>query len=261
MKKFIIFIIKWTILLLYLILVLGFVKHKRMSVPVTKLNIEIAGNHRFVDTVDVNKMLTSNGVYIDSISLYSVNFDELEKLIEKNEAVEHAEVYADNYGVLNIIVNQRKPLIRVITVDYKGFYIDENGETMPLSDKYTAHVPVLNGYLTDEFIESLSNDTLTTLMRSQNYNYTLQDVYEMMQYIAKHELWSAQIQQVFINENKDLEIIPVVGNHVINLGSVSDYKTKLWKLEALYDEGIGKVDWNAYKTINLKYSNQIICSR
>lgn len=261
MKKFIIFVIKWSVLLLYLILILGFVKQKRLSVPLTKLNIEIHGNNKFIDTTDVKKMLTSYSICFDSIQLYSINFDELENLIERIETVEHAEVFGNDYGVLNIVINQRKPIMRVITPDGNGFYVDKNGEKMPLSDKYTAHVTVLNGFITDEFVNSLSKDTITNAMTYQDYDYTLHDVYEMIVYMQKHELWSAQIQQLFINETKDIEIVPVVGNHIIILGSVSNFEDKLWKLEALYDKGIGNVDWNAYKTINLKYSNQVICEK
>jgi cell division protein FtsQ len=79
--------------------------------------------------------------------------------------------------------------------------------------------------------------------------------------MRSHELWNAQIQQIYIARNKDVEIVPVVGNHIIVLGSVTDYKRKLWKMEAMYREGFKLADWNAYHKISLKYSNQVICSK
>lgn len=261
MKKFLFFLLKWFLLIAYLVLVLGFVKHQRLKAPYSKLNIIIQGDHCFLDTTIVNKMLTTNGIYVDSISLYSINFDSVEELFLAHPSVQNVEVFADNYGELNIVIEQRSPVLRVMPPKEEGFYIDIEGLRMPLSDTYTARVPVLSGYISPEFIESLGQDSVSNKLLSQYYSYTLQDVYHMALYIYYDDLWASQVQQMYINVIKDMEIVPVVGNHIICLGGVSDYRKKLWKMEAMYREGFKLTDWNAYKEINLKYSNQVICSK
>jgi cell division protein FtsQ len=61
--------------------------------------------------------------------------------------------------------------------------------------------------------------------------------------------------------DKDLELIPRVGNHTIILGNVSDLQEKFNKLMIFYKEAMPKVGWNKYKTLNLKYKNQIVCKK
>jgi cell division protein FtsQ len=52
-----------------------------------------------------------------------------------------------------------------------------------------------------------------------------------------------------------------VGNHKIILGDCSDLEQKFKKLFAFYKDGLNKIGWNTYKTINLKYKNQVVCTR
>ena len=49
-------------------------------------------------------------------------------------------------GNLYVDIEQRTPIARVFT-PMGSFYLDQEGYVMPLSDKYTAQVIVVNGYL------------------------------------------------------------------------------------------------------------------
>ena len=75
----------------------------------------------------------------------------------------------------------------------------------------------------------------------------------------KSELWSAEIQQFFVNEEGDIEFIPRVGNHTVVLGNDQFLDEKFNKLIHFYKEGLNKKGWDNYKVINLKYKNQVVC--
>jgi len=55
--------------------------------------------------------------------------------------------------------------------------------------------------------------------------------------------------------------VPRVGAHMIMLGSLENYRGKLHKLMVLYREGFSRVGWNQYEWINLKYKDQVICTK
>ncbi|MFY9590545.1 MAG: cell division protein FtsQ, partial [Bacteroidales bacterium] len=74
-------------------------------------------------------------------------------------------------------------------------------------------------------------------------------------------LWGSQVEQINISPKGDIELVPRVGNHVIILGNLDNYEYKLKKLETLYLKGFDIVDWNKYSSINLKYSDQVICKK
>jgi cell division protein FtsQ len=67
--------------------------------------------------------------------------------------------------------------------------------------------------------------------------------------------------QINVVKNSEVELVPRVGNHIVLLGGVDRYEQKLEKLNKFYTEGLGYDSWNKYKVINLKYENQVVCSK
>ena len=80
-------------------------------------------------------------------------------------------------------------------------------------------------------------------------------------YVDKNNFWKSQIQQIYINLDEEIELIPRVGRHKIIFGDVSDMDEKFKKLMIFYKKGLHYTGWNKYKTINLKFKNQIVCTK
>ena len=122
---------------------------------------------------------------------------------------------------------------------------------MPISPNFTADVLVATGYILEGFNGRV--DTLMTVLAK--------DLYKTALYLRKDSLWDAQIEQLYINEKNDIEMIPRVGNQRIILGTAQHVDVKMHNLLAFYKQAMPKVGWNAYHTINLKYVNQVVCER
>ena len=146
---------------------------------------------------------------------------------------------------MNIDITQRTPLLRVIPTSNSGYYIDRDGNILPLAKGYTPMTILLTGYTDD-----LDKETIEYW---QLLNFA--------SHIDSHPLWSKQIVQIFRDLKGSYEIIPRVGAHQIIIGSLDDFATKLKKLELLYEQGLKKYGWNTYDKIDLTYSNQIICTK
>jgi cell division protein FtsQ len=132
-----------------------------------------------------------------------------------------------------------------------NFYIDENGFKIPMSDNYTARVLVANGLIEEGFSGTV--DTLSSQLA--------RDIYKAAKFIQKDTLWNDQVEQLFVNLKGDIELVPRVGDHKIILGTADSLETKFRNLLVFYKKAIPKVGWDAYKSINLKYANQIVCER
>ncbi|NJM14093.1 MAG: hypothetical protein HC896_00705 [Bacteroidales bacterium] len=89
----------------------------------------------------------------------------------------------------------------------------------------------------------------------------LEDLYNIALFLSASKFWKAQVTQVYLNQNLEYEIIPRVGSHQIILGGADDLQYKFRKLEALYLKAFKVVGWNEYETINLKFGNQVICTK
>ncbi|MCC6689974.1 MAG: hypothetical protein IT235_00435, partial [Bacteroidia bacterium] len=88
------------------------------------------------------------------------------------------------------------------------------------------------------------------------------DLFELAKYITADEFWKAQIEQVYVNADNELELIPRVGNQRIILGDITEMDQKFKKLLIFYRQGLNPTGWwNKYSVINLKFKNQIVCTR
>ena len=121
------------------------------------------------------------------------------------------------------------------------FYIDDEGEYISVSSHFTAHLPIATGYITKEKASK--------------------ELFEFALFLTKNDFWKAQIEQIHINAKGEVELIPKVGNNTIFLGDFTNFEKKLDNLMLFYKNGLSKKGWNVYKTINLKYDNQVICPK
>jgi cell division protein FtsQ len=87
------------------------------------------------------------------------------------------------------------------------------------------------------------------------------DLYKFALFLQKHDFWNNQIEQIYVHPDKEVELIPRVGSHRIILGSFEDFKEKMDNLQLFYEQAIPKLGWEKYEVINLKYKNQIVCTK
>jgi cell division protein FtsQ len=118
-------------------------------------------------------------------------------------------------------------------------------------------VPVFVGAINEQM------QSMSILERKNDKDFLnaslLDDIYALTTYIAGNEFWSAQVEHIHVNGNREFEIIPRVGNHKINLGKVENLEVKMRKLMAFYANTIQKKDLNQYTTIDVQYDGQVVC--
>lgn len=260
MKK-ILNILSWIGIAVFLIVTLSFVTSKKSMVICEKIKIEIKDttNNYFVEKRHILSLIEQQEKGVRGYPIDKINLADLEELITNEPSVKHAEVYKTIDGTLNVEIEQRTPIVRIIDYNGTSYYIDIEGVVMPLSNKYTSRVLIANGNIKDYF-ELKSNIKLNTKKDKRKYRQ-LFDLYTLSKYIYLNSFWSAQIEQIYVNENNELELVPKVGPHIIVLGQIDKYQDKFRRLKILYEEGLKNEGWNQYKYINLKYENQIVCTR
>jgi cell division protein FtsQ len=241
----------WVLSLAGLIVLMSFVEGKKQAVKCSNVKILIPGADNFIEREEIDAILKQNQGELIGRRLQEINLDDIEKKITANPYIAYAKVYADMDGVIHIEIKQRQPLLRIINAANQDFYVDRNGLKMPVSANFTADVLVANGNIREAFSNRL--DTLSSKVAA--------DLYKTALFIKDDTLWDAQIEQIYVNDRKDIELIPRVGNQRIILGDADSIDVKMGNLLAFYKQAMPKVGWDAYKTINIKYTNQIVCER
>jgi cell division protein FtsQ len=241
----------WLISLSGLIALMSFIEIKKSNLKCKDVKVLLPGQFSFIERNEVDRILMANAGAIVGRDLNEINIHKLENALKANPFIEFAKVYADMTGIIHVQIIQREPVIRVVNMANLHFYIDANGYKIPLSDNYTAKVLVASGFIEEDFNGRV--DTLKTKMAK--------DLYRTALYIKGDTLWDNQIEQLFVDLKEDVEMVPRVGSHKIILGSTDSLQTKFRNLLVFYKKAIPKVGWDTYKTINLKYNNQIVCEK
>lgn len=264
MKK-ILHISLWSVLIIGLLVTLGFVDKEQDALPCKSLNIVLHQNDEnfFLEKEDIKQIINDKGNPVINQSLATLNIPELENILNSNAAIANAEVSVTVDGNVKVDATLRKPIIRVFNKNGESYYIDEAGTLMPWSEKFTARVLVANGNITEpysrRYMYSISDIERNSDVKDKTM---LDDLYNLSKYITADEFWKAQIEQIYINEEQELELIPRVGDHKIMLGDVSDMDEKFKKLKIFYTQGLNTTgNWNNYSIINLKFKNQIVCTK
>jgi len=150
--------------------------------------------------------------------------------------------------------------MRVINRLGQEFYVDDEGVLMPANFNFPARVIVVNGNITLPYsphanlanFKAGKSDTLQSRLN-------LYRAFHVVQKAVADSFLLAQVSQLYFNSDNEIEMTPAFGNHLILFGDTSNTRGKFEKLEAFYIQAMPKVGWETYKTINLKYENQIIC--
>lgn len=252
----------WSMGALGLVVSLGFTDREQEQQLCKGLRIRIADQtgHYFIEPGDVLDVLNTKGGKIKGSPMKDINTGLLEKIVYSNPFIGKAEVYSTIDGYVNIDVWQRDPVLRIVNHENEHFYVDDQGVFMPVTDKYSCQVIVASGNIYDDYAEHSLVYSVPFIKDTMAKPMLLQ-LNEIALFLKQNEFWDAQIEQIYVNEQSEIELIPRIGDHNILIGSSEGLQGKMDNLFLFYQEGINKAGWEKYSKINLKYKDQVICSK
>lgn len=234
-----------------IIVLMNLIARKDKEQLCTTLRVTIEGKETFIDQDDISKMINNQFGTVVNKKLKDIKYEQIENAIEKLPYVSSAEVHSDIDGVLQVRVQQREVVLRIISKDGRDYYVDREGNKVPVTLKYVPHVLVANGNIQEGY-----NKALEPIGSS-----TVKDLMKVVDRVVGDPLWENQIVQMYVNEERDIELIPRVGSEVLLIGSADSLDDKLRRLEIYYKNILPKVGNEAYEKVNVKYGGQIICER
>ncbi len=232
--------IKALFFILIILGLFGFANYKNAKRKITDIQVEFEqGDNLFLSSQMVNKLLTQSLGNVKNKSKENIFLKVLESGIEKNEMIEKAEVYLTIDGVLKTKVLQRKPIARV-QVNNTSYYLDRLGKKMPLSENYSARVPIVTGVKSAE---------------------DLKMIYQFIQKVLKDTFMQKQIVGIHITSDKRFVLNTRMGNQIIAFGKLENVNKKINKLKAFYQKAKNDASLKKYSKINLEYSKQVVCTK
>lgn len=241
---------------------LGFVDRSGSSVPVRSISVSmVKGQGLYFIDPDALRLQVVNGAGpVIGTAVGKVDETAIEMRLRSIPCVASADVYHTLDGVLHIRVAKREPIVRVINADGSGFYIDREGWTMPLSAGYTARVLVVTGQLAEPFATAAPVN-VNAIPDSVSHQVRCKSILAMARTLDADPLWNAMFEQVVMDADGDMELIARVGPPRVRIGDGSNLEQRLNKLRTFYTRGIPQTDWRRYRMIDLRFNDQVVCTK
>ena len=197
------------------------------------------GENNFLTHLMVNKLLIQSGDSIQTQAKSVINLYKLENNVTQNPYVEKASVFLTIEGMLKAIIKQRGPVARIIN-EYESYYVDKQGVKIPLSDNFSSRVLLVSGIFNDK---------------------NLEEILPLIQTILSDNFLQKEVVGISRSSAGEYQFAVRSGDYKINFGKLTEVDVKIKKLKAFYNKTFEDKTIQNYKTINVKYHNQVVCTK
>lgn len=230
--------IRLALMVIAVIFLFSFTSYRNEHRKIKKTEVVFVGeNTDFVKAEMVNKLLIEKNSDLKTIHKVDLDLKKLEASISKQQMIQKADVFVSVDGVLKAVVKQKTPVGRVFD-ETGSFYVDYEGNKMPLSDNYTARVPLLSGEITVVKKEKLS---------------------EVLRMITEDEFLKKNIIGVQVLPNGSLVMANRNYDYKIDFGRTINIEKKFKNYKAFFQKAVSDSSLSKYKRINLKFTKQVVC--
>lgn len=213
----------------------------RHQIDINTLEITFYDKWALVSEENIRKRVDDiGGTYIGR-RIEDMDLASIEEGIEALEsAVDDCQCWVTNDGVLHVSIRQRKPVLRFEGAKQQ-FYADKWGNIFPLQGETYQDAMVVRG----------------DVGAAKSHAY-LEGMLQTVAKIHADPFWDVKVQSLEILPGGDMVLICTDGLH-IQIGDHLYLDKKLQRANRYFSSIAPNVGSHTYKSINVKYNNQIIC--
>ena len=193
-----------------------------------------------IDEEMVLAVLQEHSIDPTGMPLEEIDPERIEATLLMHPLVGKVQCYKTGGDMLRINLSSKVPLVRVINNRGQDFYVDSRGEILT-QRSLAVQLPVATGYIDRQFAAG--------------------ELLEVVRVIDRSEFWKAQVEQINVTKDGQIELVPRVGDHLLIIGTADNVEDKLDRLMNFYEKGLDNVGWNKYRSISVAYENQVVCKK
>jgi cell division protein FtsQ len=235
-------------------------RHNAQPVPELRVNIQKGQNvDELITKREVDSIVHSHFGLLQGTPMSQIDVGAIQVAVNRHPAIQSCNVYMGVDGILNIDIQQRAPMFRVMNSDGSGFYVDTLGQSFNLLDRSVAYVPIVS---VEGVMGAMEFPATRAYYDENTLGLTYLDELVMFgNHMRKHADLKDWTEHVHLTAMGTLEVIPRIGRHVIDYGSIYNLEMKTKMLFQFYRSQLYITDLEKYSRINLNFENQVICEK
>jgi cell division protein FtsQ len=186
---------------------------------------------------DVLEVLHEKANCCEESKRREINTFMLEESLDQHPLILQSEVFSSLNGTLYIVASLRTPVARVFR-DGKSFYLDNFGEQIPLSTRYSAPVPLITGDLEKWNTEVLLK--MVTLVETDGF-------------------FKGKFTGVHLESDGVAYLLPAGAAFRVRIGRGKEIEERLLKLKAFWENALSEDMATRLKVVDLQFKDQVVC--
>lgn len=248
-------------LVVYAVVAIRYCSEREAGLRCTGVRIEVQDSARsgFVTPGLVRQWLSDSGLYREGAALRSIDVHAVEQLVERQDYVRQADAYTAIDGLLHIVLNQRHPVLRIVSEAGHNFYIDSTLVLLPPHPDCTADVPAVSGRFSFAFPPGHFGPLDEKKFPQEQE--LLHNLLNFVHQVDTDRFLGALIAQIYY-DGREIRLVPRVGSQTIRFGSIADsvlVRQRLQKLSRFYRRSFAEGWWRSAAEIDLRFRGQVVC--
>lgn len=183
----------------------------------------------------------------------SIDMMKLKKMLISNPWIEQAGGYIGLNDTLVIKAKEHKPVVRIFNKQGRSVFVTEHGTIIPFSPKHTPRLIIANGDF--DFPTPRDNADMNDSIYAG-----VPEALHIAQAINNNPFLMGNIGQICKTGDEYELVVNNLSARVI-FGDTCATNDKMQRLRTLLEKYSGTSELEPYKTLNLKYKNQIVCTK
>jgi len=259
MKRFINILLSLILITgLFTVMSLAESRHKKQLCKDFQVLVPDRGHKSLIAANEIRAMVMDLEDSIVGKPIHAIDLELISQRLSSNVYIESFDVCTSVNGILKIRINPRIPLVRIINQQRQQYLMDVKGNILPYSERHPVRVLIASGHIVDHFnldphalipIDSIPDESIVKC------------IFKLATDFASDPFTESLIDQMFITEAHEFELVPKIGDQIILFGDMKDHSKKIGKLRSVYEDIFPEKGWDYYKSINLKFENQVVCTK
>lgn len=189
-------------------------------------------------------------------SIGNIDMMKIKRLLSENPWIESSSAFISLNDTLFIKAKEHSPVLRVYNNEGHSIYVTEDGNIIPSSPVFTPRLIIANGDF--QFPVSKDNANLNDTLYAQS---GLSEALAIALALRNDRFLNSNVGQIYKNKNNEYELMVNNLSARVIIGDTIAVSTKLSRLGTLLEKYSGTDALKDYKTLDLRYKNQIVCTK
>jgi cell division protein FtsQ len=216
---------------------------------------------QYISSEEIKLQVSAQYPELLGTQISQIEIDKIKNIISENLFVSDVRVYKSLDAEIIAEVKQREPIVRVFTSKGKAFMLDRQGFLMPVPDWHGCPLLCAGGNIVLEPDSFFSKNIQNPAFAKRSVFSILNSIYLVTLALNSDNRFNDLISQIYVNEQNEIELIPVFGDFIVFLGLPEQIPEKLERLYIFYTKLFPYIDMSIYKQLNLTIANQLILTK